>query len=307
MSFSRPTTDLAYELVQLLLVEDTFTLALELVRRRLVQRGLVHDATATAVCGAAGVVANPTNVGNRSRHLRSLLVKGFGDRELGLQVQRRRLRLRRVSVRVSLLLRCTNNAETRRGVASGPGGGGRWDPAGPLRRQIYGSRVRERANVGVGGRGRRRLRGLQPRRILSRRPGRWHSSHRCCSSDGRIERCRNGLGAGFDFDRWGWMLKLLGSLRLWLGSVGLCGRCLGDRRLLCLCGCCRTLGLMLRWRPLLRRQRIHRTWHATGRQLLLFGSLNGSIDSCGGALHGVCGSCDRRPIVQSWARLGYAL
>jgi hypothetical protein len=39
--------------------------------------------------------------------------------------------------------------------------------------------------------------------------------------------------------------------------------------------------------------RICCTWHAPGCQLLFFGSLNGRIHGCSGALHCICGSCDR--------------
>lgn len=86
------------------------------------------------------------------------------------------------------------------------------------------------------------------------------------------------------------MLKLVRLLCLLrLRRNGLRRRRLGDWRLLRLYWCCRSLYLrlvwLLGWWPLLRRKRIHRTWRATGCQLLFFGSLNGGIHSSGGALH----------------------
>ncbi len=99
------------------------------------------------------------------------------------------------------------------------------------------------------------------------------------------------------------MLRLLRSDRLRRGHRG-------DWRLLRLCWCCRGLYQRLVWLrglPLLRRQRIHCAWHPAGCQLLLFGSLNGCIDSSRGALHRVRRNRNRRAIAHSLTRLGYPL
>lgn len=115
MALGRSTTDLAHQLVQLLLVEDALAFALELVGGRLGQSWLVHDAatdTAAAAVGRATGVANPSNIRNGSRHLGSSLVEDFGNRQFGLQVLRCGLGLLRVRVRMSLLLRCADHAET---------------------------------------------------------------------------------------------------------------------------------------------------------------------------------------------------
>ena len=135
LALGRSAAYLAHQFIQLLLVEDALTLALQLECGSLGQGRLVHDAAsdaAPATEGRAAGAADPPNVRNRSRHLGGFLVEDFRNRQLGLQVLPgglRLLRLRWVRVRMALLLLLllllpwADHVETRRGIA-GPGCGG---------------------------------------------------------------------------------------------------------------------------------------------------------------------------------------
>lgn len=96
MTLGGTATDLAHELVQLLLVENAFAFALKLVSRGLREGRLVHDTSADAAAGTVGGTtraANPADAGRWSGHLGGLVREDLRNGEFGLQILRWLLRL----------------------------------------------------------------------------------------------------------------------------------------------------------------------------------------------------------------------